>query len=92
MEILLIVFGLLSGCLFSMLVGIVGSRRRIGFGIPFLLSLLFTPLIGLLAALLSSPLPGGNTRWGCLGTLVSIMAFLCLAAFVLIGVLLLAAV
>ncbi len=82
MEILLVVFGLLSGCLLSMLVGIVGSRRRIGFGLPFLLSLLFTPLIGLIVALLSDPLPGGDTRWGCLGTLVGMMAFVCLAAFV----------
>lgn len=82
MEILLVVFGLLSGCLLSMLVGIVGSRRRIGFGLPFLLSLLFTPLIGLIVALLSDPLPGGDIRWGCMGTLIGMMAFVCLAAFV----------
>lgn len=81
MEILLVVFGLLSGSLLAMLVGIIGSRRRIGFGIPFLLSLLFTPLVGLIVALLSDPLPGGNSRWGCVGTFAAVLGFLCLAAF-----------
>lgn len=84
MEILLVLFGLLSGCLLSVLVGMIGSRRRIGFGIPFLISLVFTPLIGLIAALLSAPLPDGGTRWGCLGTFVAIVGMLCLAVFLLL--------
>ena len=42
-----IIFGILTGSLLSVLVGLVGSRRRIGFGWTFLLSIIFTPLIGL---------------------------------------------
>ena len=32
MSILIVLFGLLSDCLLSVLVGIIGSSRRIGFG------------------------------------------------------------
>ena len=55
MAILTLLFGLLSGCLLAVLVGIIGSRRRIGFGLAFLLSLIFTPLVGLIVALLTDP-------------------------------------
>ena len=61
-----IIFGILTGSLLSVLVGLVGSRRRIGFGWTFLLSIIFTPLIGLIIALISDPLPIGERRWGCL--------------------------
>ena len=74
-------FGLTSDCLFSILVGIVGSRRRIGFGWSFLLSLLFTPLVGLIIALISSPLPVGDRRWGCLGVVIAILALISLGIF-----------
>ena len=60
MGILTVVFGILSGCLLSVLVGIIGSSRRIGFGWAFLISLIFTPLVGLIVALLTDPLPGGD--------------------------------
>lgn len=63
MGILTVVFGILSGCLLSVLVGIIGSSRRIGFGWAFLISLIFTPLVGLIVALLTDPLPGGDRRW-----------------------------
>ena len=46
MSVLTLIFGLLSGCFLSVLVGIIGSRRRIGFGWAFLLSVIFTPLVG----------------------------------------------
>ena len=62
MGILTVVFGILSGCLLSVLVGIIGSSRRIGFGWAFLISLIFTPLVGLIVALLTDPLPGGDRR------------------------------
>ena len=39
MSILIVLFGLLSDCLLSVLVGIIGSSRRIGFGLAFLVSL-----------------------------------------------------
>ena len=41
MSILIVLFGLLSDCLLSVLVGIIGSSRRIGFGLAFLVSLIF---------------------------------------------------
>ena len=84
MSILTLVFGLLSGCFLSMLVGIIGSRRRIGFGWAFLLSVIFTPLVGLVVALLTDPLPGGDQRWGCIGTFVAVLGMLFLAAFLLL--------
>ena len=64
-----------------MLVGIIGSRRRIGFGWAFLLSVIFTPLVGLVIALLTDPLPGGDQRRGCIGTFVAVLGMLFLAAF-----------
>ena len=62
MSILIVLFGLLSDCLLSVLVGIIGSSRRIGFGLAFLVSLIFTPLVGLIITLLTDPLPGGDQR------------------------------
>ena len=85
MAILTLLFGLLSGCLLAVLVGIIGSRRRIGFGLAFLLSLIFTPLVGLIVALLTEPLPGGGQRWGCVGTVVAILGLLFFAAFLLLA-------
>lgn len=79
-----VIFGILSGCLLSVLVGVVGSRRRLGFGWSFLLSVLFTPIVGLVCALISEPLPGGSQRWGCLGVLFAILGMLCLAVFILL--------
>ena len=70
MSILAVIFGILSGCFLAVLVGIIGSHRRIGFGWAFLISLIFTPLVGLIVALLTDPLPGGGQRWGCVGTVV----------------------
>lgn len=84
MSILVVVFGILSGCFLSILVGIIGSHRRIGFGWAFLISLIFTPLVGLIVALLTDPLPSGSQRWGCIGTFVAILGMLCLAAFLLL--------
>ena len=84
MSILSPVFGLLSGCFLPVLVGIIGSRRRIGFGWAFLLSVIFTPLVGLVVALLTDPLPGGDQRWGCIGTFVAVLGMLFLAAFLLL--------
>ena len=62
MSLFALFFGLMSGCFLSVLVGIVGSKRRIGFGWAFLASLFLTPLVGLLLALISDPLPVGTDR------------------------------
>ena len=46
----------------------MGSRRNIGFGWAFILSVIFTPLIGLIFVLLSRELPNGaEPKYGCLG-------------------------
>ena len=84
MGVFTVLFGALSGCLFSVLVGLFGSNRRIGFGWSFLISLIFTPLVGLICTLLSDPLPCGEKRWGCIGTFVAILGAFCLAAFLLL--------
>lgn len=77
----LIIFGLLSGSLLSILVGIIGSGRKIGFGWSFLLSLIFTPVVGLIVALVSDPLPAGEKRWGCIAT---VLAFITIAMLIAI--------
>lgn len=84
MTFLTVLFGILSGCLLSVLVGLVGSRRRIGFGWAFLASLLLTPLVGLLIALLTDPLPGSEKRWGCIGTLLAVLGLFFLGIFLLL--------
>ncbi|MDD4142571.1 MAG: hypothetical protein PHR20_07290 [Bacteroidales bacterium] len=89
MPALLIIFGLLSGCFFSVLVGLIGSRRNIGFTWAFLLSLLFTPFLGLLITLLSHERPYNvDKKYGCVGTFLAIMGFvlLLLAILVFVGV------
>ena len=82
MGIPVVLFGVLSGSLLAVLVGIIGSHRRIGFGWAFLASLLFTPLVGLLITLVSDPLPAGADRGlGCIGTSLGILGLLFLVAF-----------
>ena len=88
----ILTFGLLSGhLLLDILVGLLGSRRNIGFGWTFIISILFTPLIGLIAALISNPLPAdAEPKYGCLGysfgCLGSIFMVLIVAA-ILFGIL-----
>jgi hypothetical protein len=84
MVTLTVLFGLLSGSLLAVLVGILGSKRNIGFGWTFLISLVFTPLVGLICALISDPLPQDEPRkWGCLGTLIAILGVVCVTTFLL---------
>ena len=80
---LTVVFGVLSGCFLSVLVGLLGSKRNIGFGWSFLLSLLFSPLVGLICALISDPLPQSEPqRWGCVGAVLAILGMVFLLAFI----------
>lgn len=88
MAFTLLLFGLISDTFVAALVGLVGARRRIGFGWAFFLSVLFTPLVGLIICLLSDKLPDGDRNWGCLG---SILAIVTIALFVLLFMTLLAA-
>lgn len=84
MTFLTLLFGLLSGSLLAVLVGIIGSHRRIGFGWSFLISLILTPVVGLIVVLVSEPLPGADRRWGCIGTLLAILGLLFLAIFLIL--------
>ena len=85
MLLLIVLFGLLGGCLLSVLVGLLGASRRIGFGWAFVISLLTTPLIGLIVVLLSDQLPQQEPRrWGCVGTTVAILGLLFLLGFLLL--------
>lgn len=71
MALALVLFGIFSGSLLAILVGLFGSKRRIGFSWAFFLSLLLTPLGGLLCTLISEPLPEGEeNRWGCLAYMI----------------------
>ena len=82
MGLSLLVFGLLSDSFLAALVGLLGARRRIGFGWAFFLSVLFTPFVGLIVCLLSDKLPDGARKGGCLG---SVLASLTIALFVFLA-------
>ena len=81
MSLLVVIFGLLGGCLLAVIVGLFGSRRRIGFGWSFLLSVCFSPLIGLIVTLCTPKLPNKDRKWGCLGGLIG---FIVAAAIVVL--------
>ena len=85
----IIIFSLLSGLLVDALVGLLGSRRNIGFGWAFIISILFTPFIGLIAVLLSEQLPeGAEPKYGFLGFsfgCLGIISMILIAAALLLG-------
>lgn len=87
MALALLLFGIFTGSFLSVLVGLIGSRRHIGFGWSFLLSVIFTPLVGLICVLLSDSLPDGSRRWGCIGSVLGILAIIgiVLAIILLLG-------
>lgn len=80
MALSLLIFGLLTGSLLSILVGIIGSGRSIGFGWTFLISVVFTPIVGLIVALVSDPLPAGEKRWGCIGAFLALIVIAMIVA------------
>ena len=45
----------------AVLVGVLGGKRKIGFGWAFFWALILSPLIGLVIALLSDPVVESNT-------------------------------
>lgn len=87
----ILIFAVILGVGVDALIGLIGSRRNIGFGWAFIISLLFTPLIGLIAVLLSEQLPAGSEpkygllgySFGCLGTAFMIL----IATALLLGLL-----
>lgn len=52
----MVIVSIISWLFFSTLVGLIGINRKIGFGGAFFLSLLLSPLIGLIFALVSKSL------------------------------------
>lgn len=75
----LILGALLFGCVLPALVGWIGSKRQIGFGWSFIISLIFTPLVGLIFVLISDPLPANSEpKLGCIGGLLSLVGILLL--------------
>ncbi|MBR2859663.1 MAG: hypothetical protein IKB90_06210 [Alistipes sp.] len=87
----IIIFAIASGLLLDVLVGFLGSRRNIGFGWAFILSAIFTPLVGFILVLLSERLPeGSEPKYGCLGYtfgLLGAILMVLIVAAVLFGVL-----
>ena len=84
----ILIFAVVAGVGIDALIGLFGSRRNIGFGWAFILSLLFTPLVGLIAVLLSSPLPHGTEpRYGCLGYSFGILGTMLLILIVAAAIL-----
>ncbi len=85
MGLLVLTFGLLSGCFLAALVGMLGARRRIGFGWSFLISLIFTPIVGLIFVLFSDELPtAGERRWGCIGNTLGCLGLIFLIGFLVL--------
>lgn len=76
MALALLLFGVCSDSLLSVLVGLIGSRRHIGFGWSFLLSVIFTPLVGLICTLLSDKTADGTRKWGCIGSVLGVLAII----------------
>lgn len=68
-----LVIGLLTGCFFAALVGVIGSHRRIGFGWAFLISVIVSPIIGLIVTLCTPKLPNRDRKWGCFSALVGLL-------------------
>ena len=67
----LIIFGLLTGTLLSVIVGLFGARRQIGFILTFIISLLLTPIAGIIVVLLSEKRQG-PPDYGCFGRAMSV--------------------
>lgn len=80
----------LSGFAYFLLVIIIaleGRRRTIGFGWPFLLGTIFTPIISLVLVLFSERLPQGETKWGCFWPVIimTLLAILAIPLMILFG-------
>lgn len=86
-ELLIIIGAIGTDSLLSALIGILGSRRTIGFGWSFLLSALFTPVVGIIAVLLSEKLPAEERRWGCIAPFFILIAITMIVLILIISIL-----
>ena len=73
MSILIIILAALAGVFLPALVGLLGSRRRIGFGWAFVISIVTSPLIGLIVTLCTPKLEGRQRKWGCFSAIIGIV-------------------
>lgn len=84
--VLVILGSLLLGCLLPALVGYLGSRRELGFGWAFVISLIFTPLVGLIFVLISNPLPADSEpKVGCIGGCLSVAGLMFVGFLAMLG-------
>ena len=84
----IIIFGLSAGILFDVLIGLLGSRRNIGFGWAFLASVFLTPFVGLIITLLSDQLPAGaEPKYGCLGYSFGCLGTILIILFTILAIL-----
>lgn len=84
MTTLSIVLGILTWFLLSVVIGLVGSRRKIGFAWTLILSLILTPVVGLIAALTSPKLPHGDEKWGFVHIGFMVLTACALIAFLVV--------
>lgn len=68
--------GGLGALLANILIGFLGSRRKIGFSWAFCLSALLSPLMGLIITLLTDKLPDGKRKFGWFGILLGTLIFI----------------
>lgn len=83
----ILIFALLTDCFLAAFVALLGARRNIGFGWSFLISLIFTPIVGLIFVLLSDERPDGERKLGCIGGTLGFLGLICLVTliFLLLG-------
>ena len=80
----ILIFAILLGVGIDAFIGIMGSRRNIGFGWAFIISICFTPIVGLIAVLLSQQLPAGSEpKYGCLGYTFGLLGMVLIVLIVL---------
>lgn len=65
----------------SYLVAYLGKKRKIGFGLTYFLSMLLTPVVGLIAAFASKKEPNTNERRDVIFTTLG-----CILVFILVGI------
>ena len=68
----------------AVIVGLIGSHRKIGFGWAFLLSACFSPLLGLIVTLCTPKLPNKDRKWGCIGGLIGFIVIAALVVLLLV--------
>ena len=87
MEILAL-FGIVSSLVLSIIIANAGAKRQIGFGWSLFLGLWLTPIVSLIAALLSDRLKPNEydtieKKWGCISPLIVSFLIIWTAAYII---------